>query len=178
MPQSRRFLSRSGAANIAAEVRLAFKRSEERTRAAKQPGPSLTERFKGIVASLSKRRKSAGDTAAADVPAVAAVDHGVFTFLKKDGTPAIATDDAEAMSENVRNSRKMLMAAMRAEATDIHFEPQEQQYFVRFRIDGVLQDIDKMPMSEGRRYLHAQGAFRHEHRRAASAPGRHVRRQA
>lgn len=150
VPQSRRFLCRSGAANIAAEFRSAFKRSSERQRAEKQPGPSLTERFKAIVASLSKQRKSASDTAAADAPAAAAIDHGVFTFLKKDGTAAIPTDDAEAMSENVRNSRKMLMAAMRAEATDIHFEPHEQQYFVRFRIDGVLQDIDKMPMGEGR----------------------------
>ncbi len=149
VPESRRFLARGGMANIAAEVRAASKRATERQRAEKQPAPTLAERLKALIGALGKAKAKRGDPAAAEGVATAA-DNGVFTFLKKDGTPAIATDDPEAMSDNVRNSRKMLMSAMRAEATDIHLEPQEQQYFVRFRIDGVLQDIDKMPIQVGR----------------------------
>jgi type II secretory ATPase GspE/PulE/Tfp pilus assembly ATPase PilB-like protein len=150
VPEARRFLGRGGSANIAAEVRTAFKRSEERARATKQPAPSLTDRVKSLLGAMSKRREKAVAVDAGSGGSPGAVDAGTFMFLKKDGTPAIDTDDPEAMSENVRNSRKMLMAAMRAEATDIHFEPQEQQYFTRFRIDGVLQDIGKMPIGEGK----------------------------
>jgi type II secretory ATPase GspE/PulE/Tfp pilus assembly ATPase PilB-like protein len=150
VPEARRFLGRGGSANIAAEVRTAFKRSEERTRATKQPAPSLTDRAKSLLGAMSKRREKAVAADAGSGGSADAVDAGAFMFLKKDGTHAIDTDDPEAMSENVRNSRKMLMAAMRAEATDIHFEPQEQQYFTRFRIDGVLQDIGKMPIGEGK----------------------------
>jgi type II secretory ATPase GspE/PulE/Tfp pilus assembly ATPase PilB-like protein len=150
VPETRRFLGRGGSANIAAEVRTAFKRSEERTRATKQPAPSLTDRAKSLLGAMSKRREKPVAADAGSGGSADAVDAGAFMFLKKDGTHAIDTDDPEAMSENVRNSRKMLMAAMRAEATDIHFEPQEQQYFTRFRIDGVLQDIGKMPIGEGK----------------------------
>ena len=150
VPEARRFLGRGGSANIAAEVRTAFKRSEERTRATKQPAPSLTDRAKSLLGAMSKRREKPVTADAGSGVSPGAVDAGAFMFLKKDGTHAIDTDDPEAMSENVRNSRKMLMAAMRAEATDIHFEPQEQQYFTRFRIDGVLQDIGKMPIGEGK----------------------------
>lgn len=39
----------------------------------------------------------------------------------------------------------ILMHAVRLTASDIHLEPQEQEFLIRFRIDGVLRNIDILP---------------------------------
>jgi general secretion pathway protein E/type IV pilus assembly protein PilB len=41
---------------------------------------------------------------------------------------------------------RIITEAIRANATDIHFEPFEKRYRVRFRIDGVLEDVS-LPVS-------------------------------
>jgi general secretion pathway protein E/type IV pilus assembly protein PilB len=41
---------------------------------------------------------------------------------------------------------KILTEAIRANATDVHFEPYEDKYRVRYRIDGILEDVS-MPVS-------------------------------
>jgi type IV pilus assembly protein PilB len=45
----------------------------------------------------------------------------------------------------VRFINKALLDAIRRGASDIHFEPYEQRYRVRFRTDGILQEVAKPP---------------------------------
>ena len=45
----------------------------------------------------------------------------------------------------VRFVHKLMLIAIRKGASDIHFEPYEQFYRVRMRIDGVLQEVTKPP---------------------------------
>ncbi len=57
-----------------------------------------------------------------------------------DGTHSEA-DDAPI----VRFINKLLLDAIRRDASDIHFEPYEKSYRVRFRIDGILEEVTKPP---------------------------------
>lgn len=54
-----------------------------------------------------------------------------------------AQDDAPV----VRFVNKIMLDAIRLGASDIHFEPYEKQYRIRFRIDGVLQEIARPPVN-------------------------------
>ena len=47
----------------------------------------------------------------------------------------------------VRFVNKMLMDAIKKGASDLHFEPYEKTYRVRFRIDGVLHEFSNPPIS-------------------------------
>ena len=47
----------------------------------------------------------------------------------------------------VRFVNKVLVDAIKTGASDIHFEPYEKSYRVRFRTDGVLQEVARPPMS-------------------------------
>lgn len=60
-------------------------------------------------------------------------------------------DDAVNVNEAdetpvVRFVNKVLVDAIRTGASDIHFEPYEKTYRVRFRTDGVLQEVAKPPL--------------------------------
>jgi type II secretory ATPase GspE/PulE/Tfp pilus assembly ATPase PilB-like protein len=61
-----------------------------------------------------------------------------------------ATDLSEMEAANeptvVNLVNKILTEAIRVNATDIHFEPYEGKYRVRYRIDGILEDVS-MPVS-------------------------------
>ncbi len=46
----------------------------------------------------------------------------------------------------VKFVNKMLLDAIRMGASDLHFEPYEKSYRVRFRIDGVMQVINRPPV--------------------------------
>ncbi|MGL5006176.1 MAG: type IV-A pilus assembly ATPase PilB [Plesiomonas sp.] len=56
-----------------------------------------------------------------------------------------ALNDDQDEAPIVRFINQMLSRAVRVKASDIHFEPYEKQYRVRFRIDGVLQEIANPP---------------------------------
>ena len=56
---------------------------------------------------------------------------------------ADAVDDAPV----VRFVNKLLLDAIKKGASDLHFEPYEKDYRVRFRIDGMLQEIANPPMN-------------------------------
>src|SRR5690242_5854072 len=58
------------------------------------------------------------------------------------GIDANATDDAPV----VKFVNKILVDAIRRGASDIHFEPFETQYRVRFRMDGMLRAVASPPM--------------------------------
>ncbi|AKS42252.1 type IV-A pilus assembly ATPase PilB [Wenzhouxiangella marina] len=60
---------------------------------------------------------------------------------EKSGNDASGADDAPV----VRFVNKILVDAIRRGASDIHFEPYEEEYRVRFRIDGVLATQVKPP---------------------------------
>lgn len=57
-----------------------------------------------------------------------------------DGEPAQGQDSYAAQSVE-----KLLNLAISMRASDIHLEPQQQAFFVRFRIDGVLKTIHEYP---------------------------------
>ena len=51
----------------------------------------------------------------------------------------------------VRFVNKVLLDAINKGASDIHFEPYEKMYRVRFRVDGVLKEVAKPPLAMGPR---------------------------
>lgn len=60
-----------------------------------------------------------------------------------------ATDVNEAGGEDapvVKFVNKMLLDAIRMGASDLHFEPYEKTYRVRFRVDGVMQVVSRPPV--------------------------------
>ena len=76
---------------------------------------------------------------------------GDFEFDVTDDSTA-AQDSAEVSQEVedapvVRFLQKMLIDAINARASDLHFEPYEYNYRVRFRIDGELREITQPPIA-------------------------------
>lgn len=64
---------------------------------------------------------------------------------KPDGMAGGDADDAPI----VRFVNKMLLDAVRMGSSDLHFEPYEKVYRVRFRTDGILHEIAKPPVQLG-----------------------------
>jgi type IV pilus assembly protein PilB len=74
-----------------------------------------------------------------------------FDFDVTDEDPA-AAENNEVVAEVedapvVRFLHKMLVDAINARASDLHFEPYEYHYRVRFRIDGELREITQPPIA-------------------------------
>ncbi len=65
----------------------------------------------------------------------------------EDDDPTSATDDTPI----VRFVNKMLLDAIKCGASDIHFEPYERSYRVRFRTDGILHQEASPPVNLGTR---------------------------
>lgn len=63
------------------------------------------------------------------------------------------TSDAAGEDEApiVRFINKMLIDAIKLGASDIHFEPYEKSYRVRFRVDGILREMAKPPANLAQR---------------------------
>jgi len=65
-----------------------------------------------------------------------------------DETPNQGQDDSDIDDAPVvRFVNKVLLDAIKKGASDLHFEPYEKVYRVRFRIDGVLQEVAKPPLA-------------------------------
>ncbi len=62
-------------------------------------------------------------------------------------------DDSKGADEApvVKFVNKVLLDAIRGGASDIHFEPYEKVYRIRFRTDGILQEVAQPPVSLGYR---------------------------
>ncbi len=60
-------------------------------------------------------------------------------------TDGVSRDDVED-APIVRYVNKLLLDAIRRGASDIHFEPYEKTYRVRYRMDGVLKEIAQPPV--------------------------------
>jgi type IV pilus assembly protein PilB len=76
---------------------------------------------------------------------------GDFEFdVTDDVTAQESPDTASAEVEDapvVRFLQKMLIDAINARASDLHFEPYEYHYRVRFRVDGELREITQPPIA-------------------------------
>lgn len=108
--------------------------------------PVLVEHDKleqAIESFLSSQEESMGD-ALGDLndDELAGIDVEKETEKEDDGNYA---DEAPI----VKFINKMLLDAIRKGASDIHFEPYEKTYRIRFRIDGVLSEIQKPPANLG-----------------------------
>ncbi len=65
-----------------------------------------------------------------------------------------ADDDTSSGADDtpvVRFINKMLMDAIRMGSSDLHFEPFEKSYRVRFRTDGILHEVQKPPVTLGKK---------------------------
>ena len=70
-------------------------------------------------------------------------------IIATDDNPASEDDDDEASEEEapiVKYINKLLVDAIRMGASDLHFEPYEKSYRVRYRVDGVLRTITNPPL--------------------------------
>ena len=56
-------------------------------------------------------------------------------------------DDPSNDQPIVKFVNKMLLDAIRLGASDIHFEPYEKSYRIRYRVDGVLSEITRPPIN-------------------------------
>jgi type IV pilus assembly protein PilB len=57
----------------------------------------------------------------------------------------LEADDGVSEAPLVRLVNSILFQAAEDGASDVHFEPQEDSLLVRFRIDGVLQEVQRIP---------------------------------
>jgi type IV pilus assembly protein PilB len=97
---------------------------------------------------LSKMLESSGTSAAETLESMASGD---FEFdVTDDVTTQEAPESGSADVEDapvVRFLQKMLIDAINARASDLHFEPYEYHYRVRFRVDGELREITQPPIA-------------------------------
>jgi type IV pilus assembly protein PilB len=91
---------------------------------------------------------AASATAAESLEAIVSGDFE-FDVTEDDPTAAEAADVAADVEDApvVRFLQKMLIDAINARASDLHFEPFEYNYRVRFRVDGELREITQPPIA-------------------------------
>ncbi|WP_066015314.1 type IV-A pilus assembly ATPase PilB [Endozoicomonas atrinae] len=65
--------------------------------------------------------------------------------------PQGAGGGGEGDTPVVKFVNKMLLSAIKGGASDLHFEPYERAYRVRFRTDGVLHEVNRPPVTLGPR---------------------------
>ena len=92
-----------------------------------------------------------GQTASAQEQ-LSALTSSDFEFDVTEDTGATQQESADAASDVedapvVRFLQKMLIDAINARASDLHFEPYEYNYRVRFRVDGELREVTQPPVA-------------------------------
>ncbi len=93
-----------------------------------------------LLESLAKQGGESLDTMVSDV------NLNEFEVDDSVGTPeSQGTDDAED-APIVKFLQKMLIDAFNMRASDLHFEPYEHNYRIRFRVDGELREIASPPV--------------------------------
>ncbi len=73
-----------------------------------------------------------------------------FDVTEDTGSAQPESNDATSDVEDapvVRFLQKMLIDAINARASDLHFEPYEYNYRVRFRVDGELREVTQPPIA-------------------------------
>lgn len=69
-----------------------------------------------------------------------------ITIAEESNTKNFDSDLAKDDAPIVRFINKILFDAIQQKASDIHFEPYEKKYRIRYRIDGVLRDVSNPPL--------------------------------
>ncbi len=103
-----------------------------------------------IIAEYDKLSKLVEANSVSATEAVEDIIGGDFEFDEYASETAMETSQATAEVEDapvVRFLQKMLLDAFSMRASDLHFEPYEHTYRVRFRIDGQLREIASPPVA-------------------------------
>jgi len=103
-----------------------------------------------IIAEYDKLSKMVDVNAVSATEAVEDIIGGDFEFDEHASDAVVETSQATAEVEDapvVRFLQKMLLDAFSMRASDLHFEPYEHSYRVRFRIDGQLREIASPPVA-------------------------------
>ena len=103
-----------------------------------------------VIVEHDKLAKLLEATGASASEAIESLSSGDFEFDVTDDVTAPQETEAPTDVEDapvVRFLQKMLIDAINARASDLHFEPYEYHYRVRFRIDGELREITQPPIA-------------------------------
>ena len=104
-----------------------------------------------IIAEYDKLSTLVETTAVTATEAMEDIIGGDFEF--DENAAEMASDTSQANTAEVEDApvvrflHKMLMDAFSMRASDLHFEPYEHNYRVRFRIDGQLREIASPPVA-------------------------------
>ena len=104
-----------------------------------------------IIAEYDKLSKLVDATTASTTESMDKIIGGDFEF-DESSLDTNVVEDADAMPSDVEDApvvkflQKMLLDAFGMRASDLHFEPYEFTYRVRFRIDGELREIASPPV--------------------------------
>ena len=104
-----------------------------------------------VIVEHDKLAKLLETSGASTNEAMESLSSGDFEFDVTDDVTA-PQESAEATSDVedapvVRFLQKMLIDAINLRASDLHFEPYEYHYRVRFRVDGELREITQPPLA-------------------------------
>jgi type IV pilus assembly protein PilB len=75
----------------------------------------------------------------------AAVQEELESLEEEEEVDDLEVDDGISDAPLVRLVNSVIFQAAEDGASDVHFEPQEDSLLVRFRIDGVLQEVQRIP---------------------------------
>ncbi len=104
-----------------------------------------------VIVEHDKLAKLLENTGASATETLESMSSGDFEFdITDDVTTPQESSEATSDVEDapvVRFLQKMLIDAINARASDLHFEPYEYHYRVRFRIDGELREITQPPIA-------------------------------
>ena len=104
-----------------------------------------------IIAEYDKLNRLVEATTKSASEAMESLTSGDFEFDESvaEETPEVIDSGANEVEDVpvVKFLHKMLLDAFNMRASDLHFEPYEHQYRVRFRIDGELKEISSPPIA-------------------------------
>ncbi len=105
-----------------------------------------------VIAEYDKLAKFAESSATSATEAMDGIVGEDFEFDEESADAALSGSEEAAVSEVedapvVKFLHKMLLDAYGMRASDLHFEPYEHNYRVRFRIDGELREIASPPVA-------------------------------
>jgi type IV pilus assembly protein PilB len=75
----------------------------------------------------------------------AAIEEELATEVEEEEADDLEVDDGISDAPLVRLVNSVIFQAAEDGASDVHFEPQEDCLLVRFRVDGVLQEVQRIP---------------------------------
>jgi type IV pilus assembly protein PilB len=75
----------------------------------------------------------------------AAVEEELAVEAEEEESDDLEVDDGISDAPLVRLVNSVIFQAAEDGASDVHFEPQEDSLLVRFRVDGVLQEVQRIP---------------------------------